>query len=95
MSCCNLPFLLQRFPVFVNRKRFAAWRGLDVITMKSDQTVNYETTMVSAEENLQAVKKAAGHFCDTIYQLSEVNACIYKWIYFFPLIVTACRLSLQ
>lgn len=30
--------------------------------LKSDQTVNYETTMVSAEENLQAVKKAAGHF---------------------------------
>lgn len=62
MSCCNLPFLLQRFHVFVNRKHHVSWQGLDVIMLKSDQTVNYETTMVSAEENLQAVKKAAGHF---------------------------------
>lgn len=62
MSCCNLPFLLQRFPVFVNRKGCTTWRGLDVITLKSDQTVNYETTTVSAEENPQAVKKAAGCF---------------------------------
>lgn len=61
MSCCNLPFLLQRFPVFVNREHGATWRGQDVIMLKSDQTVNYETTMVSAEENLQAVKEAAEH----------------------------------
>lgn len=58
MSCCNLPFLLQRFPVFVNRKHHTAWQGLDVITLRSDQTVSYETMTVSAEENPQAVKEA-------------------------------------
>lgn len=29
-----------------------------MITLKNDQRVNCETTMVSVEENLQAVKKA-------------------------------------
>lgn len=33
-----------------------------MITLRNDPTVNYETTVVSAEENLQAVKKAAGRF---------------------------------
>lgn len=60
-----------------------------MITLKSDQTVNYETTTVSAGENPQAVKKAVGSFAT---QLSKVNAFIYRWIS-FP-VVTPCLLSL-
>lgn len=41
-----------------------------MIMLKSDQTVNYETTMVSAEEKLQAVKKAVGCFAIQSINLS-------------------------
>lgn len=41
-----------------------------MIMLKSDQTVNYETTMMSAEEKLHAVKKAVGCFAIQSINLS-------------------------
>lgn len=59
--------------------------------LKRDQTDNYETTMVSAEENLQAVKKAAECFTiQSISYLRQMPVFIYGFLFF---IVIPCHLS--
>lgn len=59
--------------------------------LKRDQTDNYETTMVSAEENLQVVKKAAG--CFTIQSISYPRRMPVFIDGFFFSIVIPCHLS--